>query len=93
MTAILARIVEKLSGTKAPIKIVAINIWVGHRPLQSEKLLVIMAMSRSLGLSMIRVATTPAALQPHPILMVRACLPCAPDFLNNESRLKATLGK
>ena len=93
MTVILVKIDEKPVGTKVPIKIVAINIWVGHLPLQSEKLLVMMAISLSLGLSMIRVATTPAALQPHPMLIVRACFPCAPDLLNNESRLKATLGK
>ena len=42
---------------------------------------------------MIRVATTPAALQPKPIIVVMACLPCAPDFLNNRSRLKATRGR
>jgi hypothetical protein len=66
---------EKDEGTTAPIKMVAIKICVGHRPLQSEKLLVIIAMRRSLGLSIILVATTPAALQPKPILMVKACLP------------------
>ena len=32
---------EKACGTAAPTKIVAIRIWVGQRPLQSEKLLVI----------------------------------------------------
>ena len=80
-------------GTKAPRKIVAMSICVGHLPLHSEKLLVMMAMSFSLGLLIIRVATTPAALQPKPILMVSACLPCAPAFLNIRSKLNATLGK
>ena len=36
MTVILVKIDEKPVGTKVPIKIVAINIWVGHLPLQSE---------------------------------------------------------
>jgi hypothetical protein len=52
-----------------------------------------MAMSRSRGLSMIRVATTPAALQPKPIIVVMACLPCAPDFLKKRSKLNATRGR
>ena len=71
----------------------AIRIWVGQRPLQSEKLLVMIATSRSRGLSMTRVATTPAALQPKPMHMVRACLPCAPTFWNIRSRLNATRGR
>ena len=49
----------------------------GNRPLQGTKLLVRMAMSRSRGESMIRQPTTPAALQPKPMHMVRACLPQA----------------
>ena len=40
---------------------------VGNRPLQGTKLLVMMAISRSRGESMIRQPTTPAALQPKPI--------------------------
>ena len=52
-----------------------------------------MAISRSRGLSMIRVATTPAALQPNPIMVVMACLPWAPAFLKSQSRLKATRGR
>ena len=66
---------EKPAGTAAPMKIVAIRIWVGQRPLHKEKLFVIIAINLSLGLSMILVATTPAALQPNPILMVKACFP------------------
>ena len=49
------------------MKMLAIRICVGQRPLHSAKLLVMIAISRSRGLSMMRVATTPAALQPKPI--------------------------
>ena len=80
-------------GTSAPMKMVAIRIWVGQRPLQREKLLVMTAMRRSRGLSITRVATTPAALQPKPMLIVSACLPCAPARRKSESRLKATRGR
>lgn len=45
-------------------------IRVGNLPLQGTKLLVIMAMSRSLGESMMRQPTMPAALHPNPIHMV-----------------------
>ena len=71
----------------------AIRIWVGQRPLQRAKLFVRMAISRSRGLSMIRVATTPAALQPKPIIVLIACLPCAPAFSKSRSRLNATRGR
>ncbi len=54
----------RADGTRAPMKSDAIRICVGQRPLQSEKLFVMIAISRSLGLSMIRVATIPAALHP-----------------------------
>ena len=57
-----------IAGTKEPIKRVAINICVGQRPLQSEKLFVIIAIKRSLGLSMILVAIVPAALHPYSLL-------------------------
>src|SRR5690554_5048352 len=80
-------------GTKTPRKIVAMIIKVGHRPLQTEKLLVMMAINFSRGLLMMRVATTPAALHPKPIVMVSACLPWAPDFFKTWSRLNATRGK
>jgi len=36
----------------------------------------------SRGLSIMRVAMTPAALQPKPIIVVMDCLPWAPAFLN-----------
>ncbi len=75
------------------MKIVAIRIWVGQRPLHKAKLLVMMAISRSRGLSMIRVAMTPAALQPKPIIIDRDCLPWAPLRLKTLSRLNATRGR
>ena len=46
----------------APTKIVASTISVGKRPLQGMKLLVRMAMSRSRGESMTRVAMTPGGV-------------------------------
>ena len=81
------------AGTSAPMNSEAIRICVGQRPLHRAKLLVMMAISRSRGLSMMRVATTPAALQPKPIIMLSDCLPCAPAFLKRLSRLKATRGR
>ena len=62
-------------------------IRVGNLPLQGTKLLVIMAMIRSLGESMMRHPTIPAALHPNPMHMVRACLPQAWQLLNGLSRL------
>ena len=62
-------------------------IRVGNLPLQGTKLLVIMAMSRSLGESMMRQPTMPAALHPNPIHMVKACLPQAWQLLKGLSRL------
>ena len=81
------------AGARAPMKMDATRICVGQRPLHSEKLLVMMAMSRSRGLSMMRVDTTPAALHPKPMHIVRACLPWAPARRNSESRLNATRGR
>ncbi len=53
-----------------PIKnMVMIAIMVGKRPLHGTKLLVIIAMRRSLGESIIRQPTIPAALQPNPMHM------------------------
>ena len=37
--------------------------------------------------------TMAAALQPQPIAMVSACLPCAPARRNSQSRLNATRGR
>ena len=66
---------------------------VGNLPLQGTKLLVRMAMMRSLGESMILHPVTPTALQPKPIHIVRACFPQAQHFLKQRSRLKATRGR
>ncbi len=62
--------VEK--GPAAPLtkNMAMIAIMVGYRPLQGTKLLVIMAISRSLGESMMRQPMIPAALQPKPMHMV-----------------------
>ena len=81
------------AGTAPPTKIVATRICVGQRPLQIAKLFVMIAISRSRGLSMMRAATTPAALQPQPLAIVSACLPCAPARRKVRSRLNATRGR
>ena len=65
----------------------------GNRPLQGTKLLVKDATSRSRGESIIRQPVTPTALQPNPMHMVRACLPQAPAFWKQWSRVKATRGR
>ena len=80
-------------GNAAATKITASMISVGKRPLHGTKLLVRIASRRSRGESMMRVEVTPAALQPNPIAMVRACLPCAPALRKSQSRLNATLGR
>ena len=72
----------------APMKNMAIRaVRVGNLPLQGTKLLVRTAISRSLGESMMRQPVTPAALQPKPIIMVRACLPQARQAWKGRSRL------
>ena len=76
-----------------PKKMVPNKIKLGNRPLQGRKALVSTARSRSRGESMIRHPVTPAALQPRPMHMVRACLPQAPHRANPRSRRKATRGK
>ena len=63
----------------------AINV--GNRPLHGTKLFVMVAISLSLGESMILQAITPAALHPNPMHMVSACLPCAQAY-KKPSRLK-----
>ena len=73
---------DATAGEKdAATNTVASMINVGKRPLQGTKLLVRMATSRSRGESITRVAITPAALQPKPIAIDSACLPCAPARL------------
>ena len=83
----------RCAGARVPTKMLAIRICVGQRPLHSEKLFVMIAIIRSRGLSITRVATTPAALHPKPMHIVSACLPCAPALRNRASRLNATRGK
>ncbi|MDH7577139.1 MAG: recombinase family protein [Bacillota bacterium] len=51
------------------------------------------AISLSRGDSMIRQETTPTALHPNPMHMVRACFPCPPALRKKRSRLKATRGR
>ena len=68
-------------------------ISVGKRPLQGTKLFVRIAISRSRGESITRQAITPAALQPKPMLIVSACLPCAPARRKSQSMLNATRGR
>jgi hypothetical protein len=74
-------------------KSVMMDSMVGKRPLQGTKLLVMMAISRSLGESIILHPVTPAALQPKPMHMVSACFPQAEQLWKHRSRLKATLGR
>ncbi len=84
MTPVSSRADEQGPAPKPPAvptkNMVMMAIRVGNRPLQGTKLLVSMAMSRSRGESMMRQPTTPAALQPKPMHMVRACLPQALAF-------------
>ena len=60
---------------------VAIIIKKGNLPLHGTKALVRIAISLSLGESIILQPITPAALQPNPIHMLRACLPEVQAFL------------
>ena len=70
-----ARALEE-KAPAAPVKNRVMRVRItGKRPLQGTKLLVRMAMRRSLGESMIRQPVTPAALQPKPIQRVRPCFP------------------
>jgi hypothetical protein len=83
----------KPGGAAAETKMLATRIRMGQRPLQGTRLFVRVAMSRSRGESMMRVATTAAALQPNPIAMVSACLPWAPTRSKRRSSRKATRGR
>ena len=74
-----ARIAADMTEENAPAALptknmVIMAIIVGKRPLQGTKLLVIMAISRSLGESIIRHPMIPAALQPKPMHMERGKL-------------------
>ena len=85
---------ERSQNGILPAKNIEITaIRVGNLPLQGEKLLVRAAIFLSASESMILHPVTPQALQPNPIIIVRACLPFVPDFLKMESRLNATLGR
>ncbi len=89
----------KLSNTKADSKlffvknIAVIAINKGNLPLHGERLLVIMAIFRSLGLSMILAPVTPTALQPYPIQVVEPVFRMHRRILKHGSRLNAILGK
>ena len=72
-----------------PIRVIS----AGNRPLQGIKTLVRMAICRSLGESIILHPVTPAALQPRPIAIVRACFPQAFARLKYLSRLNAARGR
>ena len=85
---------ERKSPPPVPTKNMARTaINVGNRPLQGTKLLVSIAIIRSLGESIIRQPTIPAALHPNPIHIVKACFPQARHFLKYLSRLNAIRGK
>ena len=65
----------------------------GNLPLHGVKLLVNIAISLSRSEFIILQETTPAALQPKPMHIVKACFPWQPNFLKMPSRLKAILGR
>lgn len=72
------RIGEREEHALPPIKKKEISKRsVGKRPLHGTNAFVKIAIRRSLGESMIRQPTTPAALQPNPIHSVRHCFPQA----------------
>ena len=97
-----ARIIERNSADSRLLKgkdaehIINIDrmlIRVGNFPLQGTSEAVIIAISRSLRLSIILVPVTPQALQPRLIQRLSACFPQAPHFLKHLSRLKAIRGR
>ena len=92
-TEIVATTDETELAKKLPIKMVASVIKNGNLPLQGTKLFVKTAIKRSRGESIILHPTTPAALQPNPIHIVRACFPEVQHFLKHLSKLKAILGR
>lgn len=79
---------ESVNVAEKPTKnIVIIEIKAGNLPLHGTKLLVRIAINLSRGESIILQPTIPAALQPNPIQVVRACFPQARQHLNGLSRL------
>ena len=69
------------------------DISIGNLPLQGTKLLVRIAISLSLGESIILQPVIPAALHPNPIHIVIICFPFVPALLKNPSILKAKRGR
>lgn len=91
---ITADITELPKPTVVPMKNRVISVIIaGYLPLQGAKVLVIIAIRRSFGESIILVPVTPAALQPKPIHIVRAHFPQEPHFLKVLSRLYAIRGR
>src|SRR5699024_2295094 len=74
-------------------KMVITSISMGNLPLHGMNPLVIIAMSLTLRASIILNPTTPAALHPSHLHMVRACLPQVLQHLKQRSRSKAMRGK
>ena len=83
ITAVSARADSAVSNTPAlPIKNIVMSVMIaGNRPLHGTKLLVSIAISRSLGESIMRQPTTPAALQPKPMHMERLKYAVSVHFL------------
>ena len=81
---------EKALPTK---NIVITDIKSGKRPLHGTKLFVRIPIILSLGESIILHPIIPHALHPNPMHIVKACFPCAPDFLNILSILNAARGR
>ena len=86
--------VKRRAAAREPVKVPWIPVRknsvikvnrVGKRPLHGTRELVRMAISRSLGESMIRHPITPAALHPNPMAMVRHCFPQARHRLKERS--------
>ena len=73
--------------------IVIIAIRLGNLPLHGTNELVNIAISLSLGESIILQPITPHALHPNPMHIERACFPWHFALLNNLSRLNAILGR
>ena len=75
------------------INILEIAINKGNLPLQGIKLLVIIAISLSLGESIILHPVTPHALHPNPMHIVIICFPLQQAFLKKPSILNAIRGR
>lgn len=94
MIAVKKKTFKRLALVEKPTKnMVIIDIIAGNLPLQGTRLLVKIAIKRSLLESIILQPLTPTALQPKPIHIVKACLPQARHFLKHLSKLKAMRGR